>query len=152
MSHLDLIVLVNRPQSDVYDYLADPYNLSALNPRLSSINLRKKTTNEQGVTILSSEATVMFRLLGISLVRRRIYVDQLLTRPPDEMEHSAHSTWGTNVQTLYQVRPEGNATQVKIRITVEAAKPWLENFAYETAVNMQRTSLANLKSLLEGKV
>lgn len=150
MRHFDLIILVNRPQADVYNYLSDPHNLPGLQPLLTSVKIQDRTQTEEGAVVIPFYLFAVIRFLGIPVFRRRVQVISTLTRPPEEMQRDVQVKPGILVHSLYELRREDGATQIKLRVNIVKVSQWLENIVYEQALQMQRALLINLKNRLEG--
>ena len=152
MRHFDLLILVNRPRQDVYDYLADPLNLLEVQPLLRKIQTKERSRNENGATVVSFDGLYVLPVLGLPLLRRLAHVVNTLTNPPNEMEYHAVYRPRIEIQFAYEFRQERNATQIKLRVNIIKVSHWMEDFVYNRAMNAQRSLLVNLKNRLEGPV
>ena len=150
MRHFDLLILVNSPQQDVYNHLADPHNLLGLQPLLTSVEVLEESRNENNAIVRPFYSIETFRFLGIPIYNNRIKVISTLTKPPEKMEYFVESQPGIHIRFTYQLKQENGSTQINLHVGILQVNTLLESFVYKEAIKTQREVLVNLKKRLEG--
>lgn len=150
MRHFDLLILVNSPQQDVYNHLADPHNLLGLQPLLTSVEILEESRNEYNAIVRPFYSIETFRFLGIPIYNNHIKVTSTLTDPPRKMEYYVESQPGIQIHFTYQLKQENGSTQINLHVDILQVSTWLEGFVCTEAMKTQREVLVNLKKRLEG--
>ena len=150
MRSFELNIFINRPHREVYDQIAEPLNIIGLHPFLTTIDILKEQKNADGVILRPFYTVETFRLLGLPLLKDRVYSVMHLTRPHSELEFHIFRKPGMQVvfHYVFQEMEEGG-THLNQKVRFEKVNKLIENYAFNQSIQTQRALLANLKVRLE---
>jgi hypothetical protein len=150
MRSFELNIFINRPPREVYDHIAEPLNIIGLHPFLTTIDILKEQKNADGVILRPFYTVETFRLLGLPLLKDRVYSVMHLTRPHSELEFHIFRKPGMQVvfHYVFQEMEEGG-THLNQKVRFEKVNKLIENYAFNQSIQTQRALLANLKVRLE---
>jgi hypothetical protein len=150
MRSFELNIFIERPRDEVYDHVAQPINMIGLQPRLTTIDVLKEQRHASGIALRPFYTVETYRLLGLPVMRRRIYSVIHLTKPRSELEIHVFNNPSTQIvyHYLFQESEEGRTHLVQ-KVRFEKVNKLLENFVFEQAIQTQRALLTNLKVRLE---
>ena len=143
-------IFIDRRKDEIYDHISEPLNMIGLQPLLTTLDVMKEQTDENGITLRPFYTVEVFRWAGIPLMRNRIYSVIHLTKPRDELEFHVFSK--PNIKIVFKyvfVQHNDLRTHITQTILFEQASKLLEDFVFEQAVKAQRALLTNLKVRLE---
>src|SRR5262245_2833883 len=149
MRPFELNIFIDRPQSDVYDHVAEPINMIGLQPALTTIDVLKEQKDANSILLRPFYTVEVFRWIGLPIFRNRIYSVIHLTKPKDELEIRVYRGWGTRIVYKYEFSQEDERTHLNQKVIFERVNKLLENFVFDRAVRTQRAVLSNLKVRLE---
>ena len=143
-------IFIDRRKDEIYDHISEPLNMIGLQPLLTTLDVMKEQTDENGITLRPFYTVEVFRWAGIPLMRNRIYSVIHLTKPRDELEFHVFSKPNIKIVFKYAfVQYNDLRTHITQTILFEQASKLLEDFVFEQAVKAQRALLTNLKVRLE---
>lgn len=150
MRSFELNIFINRPRREVYEHLAEPINIIGLHPFLTTIDILKEQKNADGVTLRPFYTVETFRVLGLPILKDRVYSVTHLTRPHSEMEFHIFRRPGIQVvyHYVFQEMEEGG-THLNQKVRFERVNKLIENYVFNRSIQTQRALLANLKVRLE---
>ena len=143
-------IFIDRRKDEIYDHIAEPINMIGLQPLLTTMDVMKEQTDENGITLRPFYTVEVFRWAGIPLMRNRIYSVIHLTKPRDELEFHVFSK--PNIKIVFKyvfVQYNDLRTHITQTINFEQVSKLLEGFVFDQAVKAQRALLTNLKVRLE---
>jgi hypothetical protein len=152
MRSIELNMFIDSPRDEVYDQLAEPVNMIGLQPRLTTIDILKEQKNAAGILLRPFYMVETFWLLGLPVMRPRVYTVIGLTRPKDELEIRVYRKPGITLLhqfTFHPIKDERERTHLIQKISYEQGSKLLENLVFEQAIRAQRALLTNLKVRLE---
>ncbi len=150
MRTFELNIFIDRPRDEVYEHVAQPINMIGLQPRLTTIDVLKEQQDTNGITLRPFYTVETSRLLGLPVLRRRIYSVIHLTNPPSELEIHVFSRPGAQIIYHYLFQEsEEERTHLIQKVRFEKVNKLLESFVFEQAIQTQRAFLTNLKVRLE---
>jgi hypothetical protein len=152
MRSIELNMFIDSPQDEVFDQLAEPINMIGLQPRLTAIDILKEQENTDGILLRPFYMVETYWLLGLRVVRTRVYTVIGLTRPKEQLEIRVYRKPAIRLLHQFEFRrneEEGMRTHLVQKITYEKGSKLLENFVFEQTVHAQRALLTNLKVRLE---
>lgn len=152
MRSIELNMFINCPRGEVYDQLAQPINMIGLQPLLTTIDILKEQKNTEGVLLRPFYMVETYWLLGLPVLRTRVYTVISLTRPGDGLEIRMYRNPGIVLAHLFEfhsIKDEEESTHLVQKIQYEKGAKLLENLVFEQAVKAQRALLTNLKVRLE---
>lgn len=143
-------IFIDRRKTEIYDHISEPLNMIGLQPLLTTIDIMKEQTDENGITLRPFYTVEVFRWVGIPLMRNRIYSVIHLTKPRDELEFHVFSKPNIKIVFKYAfVQHNDLRTHITQTIIFEQVSKLLEGFVFDQAVKAQRALLTNLKVRLE---
>ncbi len=143
-------IFIDRRKDEVYDHISEPLNMIGLQPLLTTLDVMKEQTDENGITLRPFYTVEVFRWAGIPLMRNRIYSVIHLTKPRDELEFHVFSKPNIKIVFKYAfVQYNDLRTHITQTILFEQVSKILEGFVFNQAVKAQRALLTNLKARLE---
>jgi hypothetical protein len=143
-------IFIDRRKDEIYDHISEPLNMIGLQPLLTTLDVMKEQTDENGITLRPFYAVEVFRWAGIPLMRNRIYSVIHLTKPRDELEFHVFSKPNIKIVFKYAfVQYNDLRTHITQTILFEEVSKLLEDFVFDQAVKAQRAFLTNLKVRLE---
>lgn len=143
-------IFIDRRKDEVYDHISEPLNMIGLQPLLTTLDVMKEQTDENGITLRPFYTVEVFRWAGIPLMRNRIYSVIHLTQPRDELEFHVFSKPNIKIVFKYAfVQYNDLRTHITQTILFEQVSKILEGFVFNQAVKAQRALLTNLKARLE---
>lgn len=143
-------IFIDRRKDEIYDHISEPLNMIGLQPLLTTLDVMKEQTDENGITLRPFYTVEVFRWAGIPLMRNRIYSVIHLTKPRDELEFHVFSKPNIKIVFKYAfVQYNDLRTHITQTILFEQVSKLLEDFVFEQAVKAQRALLTNLKVRLE---
>lgn len=143
-------IFIDRRKDEIYDHLSEPLNMIGLQPLLTTLDVMKEQTDENGITLRPFYTVEVFRWAGIPLMRNRIYSVIHLTKPRDELEFHVFSKPNIKIVFKYAfVQYNDLRTHITQTILFEQVSKLLEDFVFDQAVKAQRALLTNLKVRLE---
>ena len=150
MRSFELNIFIDRSQDEVYEHVAQPINMIGLQPRLTTIDVLKEQRDTDGILLRPFYTLETSRLLGLPVMRRRIFSVIHLTKPPSELEIHVFNSPGTQIvyHYLFQESEEGRTHLIQ-KVRFEKVNKLMENFVFEQAIQAQRALLTNLKVRLE---
>ncbi len=150
MRTFELNIFIDRSRDDVYEHVAQPINMIGLQPRLTTIDVLKEQQDANGVTLCPFYTVETSRLLGLPVLRRRVYSVIHLTNPPNELEIHVFSKPDAQIiyHYLFQESEEGRTHLIQ-KVRFEKVNKLLESFVFDQAIQTQRAFLTNLKVRLE---
>ena len=150
MRTFELNIFIDRPRREVYEHIAEPINIIGLHPFLTTIDILKEQKNADGVILRPFYTVETFRLLGLPILRDRVYSVMHLTRPYSELEFHIFRKPGIQIvfHYVFQEMEEGG-THLNQKVRFERVNKLIENYAFNQAIQTQRALLANLKVRLE---
>ena len=143
-------IFIDRHKDEVYDHISEPLNMIGLQPLLTTLDVMKEQTDENGITLRPFYTVEVFRWAGIPLMRNRIYSVIHLTKPRDELEFHVFSK--PNIKIVFKyvfVQYNDLRTHITQTILFDQVSKILEGFVFNQAVKAQRALLTNLKARLE---
>jgi hypothetical protein len=152
MRSIELNMFINCPKGEVYDQLAEPINMIGLQPLLTTIDILNEQKNNEGVLLRPFYMVETYWLLGLPVLRTRVYTVISLTRPGDGLEIRMYRKPGIVLAYQFEfrsIKDEEERTHLVQKIQYEKGAKILENFVFEQAVRAQRALLTNLKVRLE---
>lgn len=143
-------IFIDRRKDEIYDHISEPLNIIGLQPLLTTLDVMKEQTDENGITLRPFYTVEVFRWAGIPLMRNRIYSVIHLTQPRDELEFHVFSKPNIKIVFKYAfVQYNDLRTHITQTILFEQVSKILEGFVFNQAVKAQRALLTNLKARLE---
>ena len=143
-------IFIDRRKDEIYDHISEPLNMIGLQPLLTTLDVMKEQTDENGITLRPFYTVEVFRWAGIPLMRNRIYSVIHLTKPRDELEFHVFSKPNIKIVFKYAlVQYNDLRTHITQTILFEQVSKLLEGFVFDQAVKAQRALLTNLKVRLE---
>lgn len=143
-------IFIDRRKDEIYDHISEPLNMIGLQPLLTTLDVMKEQTDENGITLRPFYTVEVFRWAGIPLMRNRIYSVIHLTKPRDELEFHVFSKPNIKIVFKYAfVQYNDLRTHITQTILFEQVSKILEGFVFNQAVKAQRALLTNLKARLE---
>ncbi len=143
-------IFIDRRKDEIYDHISEPLNMIGLQPLLTTLDVMKEQTDENGITLRPFYTVEVFRWAGIPLMRNRIYSVIHLTKPRDELEFHVFSKPNIKIVFKYAfVQYNDLRTHITQTILFEQLSKILEGFVFNQAVKAQRALLTNLKARLE---
>lgn len=143
-------IFIDRHKDEVYDHISEPLNMIGLQPLLTTLDVMKEQTDENGITLRPFYTVEVFRWAGIPLMMNRIYSVIHLTQPRDELEFHVFSKPNIKIVFKYAfVQYNDLRTHITQTILFEQVSKILEGFVFNQAVKAQRALLTNLKARLE---
>ena len=143
-------IFIDRSKDEIYDHISEPLNMIGLQPLLTTLDVMKEQTDENGITLRPFYTVEVFRWAGIPLMRNRIYSVIHLTQPRDELEFHVFSKPNIKIVFKYAfVQYNDLRTHITQTILFEQVSKILEGFVFNQAVKAQRALLTNLKARLE---
>lgn len=143
-------IFIDRRKDEIYDHISEPLNMIGLQPLLTTLDVMKEQTDENGITLRPFYTVEVFRWAGIPLMRNRIYSVIHLTQPRDELEFHVFSKPNIKIVFKYAfVQYNDLRTHITQTILFEQLSKILEGFVFNQAVKAQRALLTNLKARLE---
>ncbi len=143
-------IFIDRRKDEIYDHISEPLNMIGLQPLLTTLDVMKEQTDENGITLRPFYTVEVFRWAGIPLMRNRIYSVIHLTQPRDELEFHVFSKPNIKIVFKYAfVQYNDLRTHITQTILFEQVSKILEGFVFNQAVKAQRALLTNLKARLE---
>ena len=143
-------IFIDRRKDDIYDHISEPLNMIGLQPLLTTLDVMKEQTDENGITLRPFYTVEVFRWAGIPLMRNRIYSVIHLTQPRDELEFHVFSKPNIKIVFKYAfVQYNDLRTHITQTILFDQVSKILEGFVFNQAVKAQRALLTNLKARLE---
>ncbi len=143
-------IFIDRRKAEIYVHIAEPLNMIGLQPLLTTIDVLKEQTDENGITLRPFYTVEVFRWAGIPLMRNRIYSVIHLTKPGDALEFHVFSKPNIKIVFKYDfVQYNDLRTHITQTINFERVSKLLESFVFDQAVKAQRALLTNLKVRLE---
>ena len=150
MRSFELNIFIDRPQSEVYEHIAEPINMIGLQPLMTTIDILKEQKNTDGIVLRPFYMVETYRWTGLPLWRSRIYLVIYLTKPNEELELHIYRKPGIKIVYKFEFRQdEDERTHLTQKVNFERVNKLLENFVFEQAIKAQRALLANLKVRLE---
>ena len=149
MRSFELNIFIDAPIEDVYSQLAEPINMIGLQPFMTTIDLLKEQKAVDGTPIRPFNMVETYRWLGLPIFRSRVYTAIHATKPKAEVIYRAFRKPGIRVNYRYQLRHEGELTQVTQRTEFEEVSKLLETMVVNQTNIAQRALLTNLKVRLE---
>ncbi len=150
MRTFELNVFIDCPRVEVYDHVSNPLNMIGLQPRLTTIDVLKDQTGENGITLRPFYTVETYRWAGLPIYRNRVYSVIHLTKPGEELEFHVHSKPNVYVVFKYVFNEDKDRrTQIKQTVNFVRVNILLENFVVGQANRAQRALLSNLKVRLE---
>ena len=152
MRSIELNMFISCPKGEVYDQLAEPINMIGLQPLLTTIDILKEHKNNEGVLLRPFYMVETYWLLGLPILRTRVYTVISLTKPGDGLEIRMYRKPGIVLAYQFEfrsIKDEEEMTHLVQKIQYEKGAKILENFVFEQAVKAQRALLTNLKVRLE---
>lgn len=143
-------IFIDRRKDEIYDHISEPLNIIGLQPLLTTLDVMKEQTDENGITLRPFYTVEVFRWAGIPLMRNRIYSVIHLTQPRDELEFHVFSK--PNIKIVFKyvfVQYNDLRTHITQTILFEQVSKILKGFVFNQAVKAQRALLTNLKARLE---
>ena len=143
-------IFIDRRKDEIYDHISEPLNMIGLQPLLTTLDVMKEQTDENGITLRPFYTVEVFRWAGIPLMMNRIYSVIHLTKPRDELEFHVFSKPNIKIVFKYAfVQYNDLRTHITQTILFEQVSKILEGFVFNQAVKAQRALLTNLKARLE---
>lgn len=143
-------IFIDRRKDEIYDHISEPLNMIGLQPLLTTLDVMKEQTDENGITLRPFYTVEVFRWAGIPLMRNRIYSVIHLTKPRDELEFHVFSKPNIKIVFKYAfVQYNDLMTHITQTILFDQVSKILEGFVFNQAVKAQRALLTNLKARLE---
>lgn len=143
-------IFIDRRKDEIYDHISEPLNMIGLQPLLTTLDVMKEQTDENGITLRPFYTVEVFRWAGIPLMRNRIYSVIHLTQPRDELEFHVFSKPNIKIVFKYAfVQYNDLRTHITQTILFDQVSKILEGFVFNQAVKAQRALLTNLKARLE---
>ena len=143
-------IFIDRRKDEIYDHISEPLNMIGLQPLLTTLDVMKEQTDENGITLRPFYTVEVFRWAGIPLMRNRIYSVIHLTKPRDELEFHVFSKPNIKIVFKYAfVQYNDLRTHITQTILFDQVSKILEGFVFNQAVKAQRALLTNLKARLE---
>ena len=143
-------IFIDRRKDEIYDHISEPLNMIGLQPLLTTLDVMKEQTDENGITLRPFYTVEVFRWAGIPLMRNRIYSVIHLTKPRDELEFHVFSKPNIKIVFKYAfVQYNDLRTHITQTILFKQVSKILEGFVFNQAVKAQRALLTNLKARLE---
>lgn len=152
MRSIELNMFIDCPKGEVYDQLAEPINMIGLQPLLTTIDILKEQKNSAGILLRPFYMVETYWLLGLPVLRTRVYTVISLTRPGNGLEIRMYRKPGIVLAHLFEfrsIKDEEERTHLVQKIQYEKGAKMLENMVFEQAVKAQRALLTNLKVRLE---
>ena len=150
MRTFELNVFIDCPRIEVYDHVSNPLNMIGLQPRLTTIDVLKDQTDENGITLRPFYTVETYRWAGLPIYRNRLYSVIHLTKPGEELEFHVHSSPGVYVVFKYVfIQDKERRTRIKQTVSFARVSKLLETFVVNQANHSQRALLSNLKVRLE---
>ena len=152
MRSIELDMFINCPKGEVYDQLAEPINMIGLQPLLTTIDILKEQKNSEGILIRPFYMLETYWLLGLPILRTRVYTVISLTKPGVSLEIRMYRRPGIVLAYLFEflsIKDEEERTHLVQKIQYEKGTRMLENLVFKQAVKAQRALLTNLKVRLE---
>lgn len=150
MRTFELNIFIDRPRREVYEHIAEPINIIGLHPFLTTIDILKEQKSADGVILRPFYTVETFRLLGLPVLKDRVYSVIHLSRPYSELEFHVFRKPGMQVvfHYVFQETEEGG-THLNQKVRFEKLNKLIENYGFNQAIQTQRALLANLKVRLE---
>jgi hypothetical protein len=152
MRSIELNMFIDSPKNEVYDQLAEPINMIGLQPRLTTIDILKEQKNTEGIPLRPFYMVETYKLLGLPVLRTRVYTVIGLTRPKDRLEIRVYRKPGIVLLQQFEfrsIKDEEERTHLVQKISYEQGSKLLENLVFEQTIRAQRALLTNLKVRLE---
>jgi hypothetical protein len=152
MRSIELNMFINNPRCEVYDQLAEPINMIGLQPRLTAIDILKEQKKNDGILLRPFYMVETYWLLGLPVLRTRVYTVIGLTRPGDELEIRVYRNPGIVLLHQFQIHrieDEAERTHIVQKISYEKGAKLLEGIVFRQEIKAQRALLTNLKVRLE---
>ena len=152
MRSIELNMFINCPKRDVYDQLSEPINMIGLQPRLTTIDILKEQRNTDGILLRPFYMVETYWLLGLPMLRTRVYTVIGLTKAGEELEIRVYRKPGILLLHQFefrQVTDEAERTHLVQKISYERGTKVLENLVFQQVIAAQRALLSNLKVRLE---
>ena len=150
MRTFELNIFIDRPPEEVYEHVAQPINMIGLQPLLTTIDVLKEQKDAEGAILRPFHTVQTFRLLGLPILRKKIYSTIHITQPPNELEIHVFSK--PNIKMVYRYifqESEEGRTHLIQKVQFEQVNKLLEQLVFEQAIKAQRALLTNLKVRLE---
>ena len=150
MRRYELNAFIHRPPQEVYEHLAEPINMIGLQPLLATIDILKEQKGTNGIILRPFYMLIIYRSLGLPILRNRVYVVLHLTKPFNELELHVFSRPGIHVvfEYRFQETEEGHTHLIQT-LRFEKVNQLFQAIVLGQANETQRALLANLKVRLE---
>jgi hypothetical protein len=152
MRSIELNMFINSPRREVYDQLAEPINMIGLQPRLTAIDILKEKKKNEGILLRPFYMVETYWLLGLPVLKTRVYSVIGLTRPGDELDVRVYRNPGIVLLhqfIFHRIEDQEERTHIIQKISYEKGAKILEGFVFGQEVKAQRALLTNLKVRLE---
>ena len=152
MRSIELNMFINSPRREVYDQLAEPINMIGLQPRLTAIDILKEKKKNEGILLRPFYMVETYWLLGLPVLKTRVYTVIGLTRPGDELDLRVYRNPGIVLLhqfIFHRIEDQEERTHIIQKISYEKGAKILEGFVFGQEVKAQRALLTNLKVRLE---
>ena len=152
MRSIELNMFINSPRREVYDQLAEPINMIGLQPHLTAIDILKEKKKNEGILLRPFYMVETYWLLGLPVLKTRVYSVIGLTRPGDELDVRVYRNPGIVLLhqfIFHRIEDQEERTHIIQKISYEKGAKILEGFVFGLEVKAQRALLTNLKVRLE---